>query len=207
MILVLVGEEGTGKSLLARLTRLLIDPNTVVLRSVPREERDLAITATNSYIVAIDNISGLPVWLSDAICRVASGAGFATRELYSDDEETLLSATRPVILNGIDDVASRGDILDRSILVTLPTIDDSDRRDEREIVAAFDAAAPAILGALCTAVSTAVARRDKVKLARLPRMADATLWIVAAEPALAVGGWRLPRGVHRQSGRGRRGRT
>ncbi|MBZ5588132.1 MAG: hypothetical protein LAO05_06175 [Acidobacteriia bacterium] len=184
MILVLLGEQGTGKSVLARILRWLIDPNTVALRAVPREERDLVITATNGFVVAIDNVSGMAPWVSDALCRISSGGGFATRELFSDDREALFAATRPIILNGIAEVASRGDLIDRSLLVTLPTIDDDNRRNEREILADFQAAAPAIIGALCSAVSVALARRDEVRLERLPRMADATSWIVAAESAL-----------------------
>lgn len=184
MVLVLLGEQGSGKSLLARLVRSLIDPNAVALRSLPREDRDLAITANNGFVIALDNVSGLPGWLSDALCRLATGGGFATRELYSDSEETLFAASRPVVLNGIADVASRPDLIDRAVIVALPTIDDADRRDERDLLAAFDAVAPRILGALLDAVVAALHNRGTVKVDRLPRMADATLWIVGAEPAL-----------------------
>src|ERR1017187_10138958 len=69
----------------------------------PREERDLLIAANNSWIVAYDNLSGTSQWLSDALCRLSTGGGFSTRELHSDNEEILFEATRPVILNGIDD--------------------------------------------------------------------------------------------------------
>ena len=61
-------------------------------------------------------------WLSDALCRLATGGGFGTRQLYSDDEESLFEARRPVLLNGIEEVAVRGDLLDRSLIVTLSPI-------------------------------------------------------------------------------------
>ncbi len=183
MVLVLLGEQGSGKSFLARLLRSLIDPSTMPLRSLPREERDLAIAATNSYIIAIDNVSGVSIWLSDGICRLSTGGGLPVRKLYTDQEEVFLGATRPVILNGIEGAATRADLLDRSVLVTLESIGEDSRRNERELLAAFEEAVPGILGGLMDAASAALANRDKVET-NLPRMADATSWIVAAEAAL-----------------------
>jgi len=184
IVLIFLGEQGSGKSFLARLVRSLIDPNTVALRSLPREDRDLAISANNGFAIALDNISGLSAWVSDAVCRLATGGGFATRELYSDSEEVLFAASRPVILNGIEDVASRPDLIDRAVIVTLPAIDDAFRRDERDLLAAFEAVAPQILGGLLDAVVMALRNRGTVKVDRLPRMADACLWVVGAEAAL-----------------------
>jgi energy-coupling factor transporter ATP-binding protein EcfA2 len=183
MVLVLLGEQGSGKSFLARLLRSLIDPSTMPLRSLPREERDLAIAATNGYVLAIDNISGLSVWLSDGICRLSTGGGLAARKLYTDQDEVFLGAIRPVILNGIEGAATRADLLDRSVLVTLDSIADDARRNEREMHAAFEEVVPGILGGLMDAAVAALANRDKVEI-NLPRMADAAAWIVAAEPVL-----------------------
>jgi hypothetical protein len=184
IVLILLGEQGSGKSLLARILRSLLDPNTVPLRSLPREDRDLAITANNGFVIALDNISGLSGWVSDAVCRLATGGGFATRELYTDSDETLFTASRPVVMNGIGDVASRPDLIDRAMFVSLPTIDDAGRRDERDLMTAFEAVAPQVLGALLDAIVMALRNRGTVKVDRLPRMADATLWVVGAEPAL-----------------------
>lgn len=119
---VLHGEQGSAKSTTAKVQKKLIDPTEPPLRGLPREGRDLYIAASNSWIVALDNVSGLPVWLSDDLCRLAVGGGFATRELYSDDEEKIFSALRPIILNGIEEIATRSDLLDRCILLELPMI-------------------------------------------------------------------------------------
>ena len=72
------------------MVRALIDPNTAPLRAAPRDGRDLIIAATNGWVIALDNLSTVPDWLSDAICRLATGGGFATRELYSDGEEIII---------------------------------------------------------------------------------------------------------------------
>ena len=112
-VMVLNGEQGSAKSTAARTMGALIDPCTSPLRSAPREVRDLMIAATNSWILGFDNLSGVSDWLSDAMCRLSTGGGFQTRELYTDRDEIILDATRPIILNGIDTLAHRPDLADR----------------------------------------------------------------------------------------------
>jgi hypothetical protein len=180
------GEQGSAKSTTSRMLRNLIDPNIAPLRSSPKEPRDLMIAAKNSWIIAFDNFSSISPWLSDAMCRLATGGGFATRELYTDDEEKLFDAMRPLLLNGIPDLADRGDLIDRSIAITLPAIPLDKRKTERELWRAFDKKKPGILGALLDAVSTAIGRLESVKLDSIPRMADFAEWVVAAEPAFGM---------------------
>ena len=67
--------------------RRLIDPNSAMLRAEPRDVRDVMIAATNSWLLAIDNISDLQPWLSDCLCRLSTGGGFSTRELYTDMDQ------------------------------------------------------------------------------------------------------------------------
>jgi len=180
------GEQGSAKSTRARMLRSLVDPNAAPLRTMPRDERDLMIAATNSWTLAFDNISTIPPWISDALCRLSTGGGFATRELYADEDETILDAQRPLILNGIADFASRSDLLDRLIGIDLPRIPDDERQTEEALWLAFEGERPAILGALLSAVSTAFRNLPNTHLAAMPRMADFALWVTAAAPAL---GW------------------
>ncbi|MBI1833982.1 MAG: hypothetical protein HYR90_04115 [Candidatus Andersenbacteria bacterium] len=180
------GEHGTGKSTNTRVIRLLVDPNKSPLRSEPREERELVIAANNSWLLAFDNFSFISNKLSDALCRLATGGGFATRELYTDKEEILFDAQRPVLINGIEELATRPDLLDRLLILYLPRIPESRRRAEREFWQAFELARPRIMGVLYTAVSTALRNLDSTKLSSSPRMADFTQWVVAAETAF---GW------------------
>lgn len=183
-VMVLLGEQGSSKSTLAKITKSLIDPSTAPLRTQPKEERDLLISATNSWLLGYDNLSGLPGWLSDAFCRLSTGGGFATRQLYSDDDERIFEAKRPLILNGIDGIVNRMDLADRSIFIDLPPLPEDKRRPESELWEAFYKIRPRILGALLDAVSAALSNIDDVRLGRLPRMADFALWVTAAEPAL-----------------------
>ena len=183
-ILALAGEQGTGKSTAARVLREIVDPNSVGLRTTPKEERDLAIAAQNAHILGFDNFSTIPEWLSDALCRLATGAGFATRALYTDSEETLFSAKRPIILNGIPDLMTRGDLADRALAVTLERIREEDRKPESEVWKMVEQVKPEILGGLLDAVAVALRNLPGLRLGSLPRMADFARFIVAAEPAL-----------------------
>lgn len=185
-ILVLQGEQGSAKSTTARYLRSLVDPHSTPLRSMPKSERDLIIAASNSRVVCLDNLSGLSPNMSDALCRLATGGGFSTRELYTDDGEMLFEVQKPIILNGIDEIATRHDVLDRSLLISMPVIDQDRRRAEKGLKEAFGNAHPRILGALLDAVSCALRYQASTTLQVLPRMADFAIWATAAEPALGL---------------------
>ena len=183
-VLVVAGEQGSCKSSLSRFIRETVDPNKAVLRSEPREIRDLIIAAENGWLVAFDNISVLPPWTSDALSRLSTGAGFGARQLYSDDEERLFSAMRPILLNGITEVATRSDLLDRAICVDLPQLADVDRRTEGDLRREYETMRPRVLGSLLTALSEAMANLPRVRLATLPRMADFAKLAVAGSGGL-----------------------
>ena len=96
-ILAVHGEQGSAKSTACRVLRKLIDPNKGDVRTSPRNEHDLAIAASNSRVLSFDNVSWVRDWLSDALCRVASGSGLGTRQLYTDDEEMIFNFQRPIL--------------------------------------------------------------------------------------------------------------
>jgi hypothetical protein len=182
-LLVIAGEQGSAKTMLTKILRALIDPNTAPSRSPPREGRDLMIAANNGHILAFDNLSVLPSWLSDALCRLASGGSFAVRQLYTDCDEVLFQAARPAILNSIKDIVCRSDLADRAIFLCLGGIADECRRTERTLWREFEAERPRILGALLDAAVHGLRRLSRVHLERPPRMADFALWAVACETA------------------------
>src|SRR5215831_14760125 len=183
-LLAISGEQGSAKTVLSKLLKALIDPNTAPVRSLSREERELMIAANNGYLLAFDNLSGLPLWLSDALCRLASGGSFAIRRLYTNDDEVLFEAVRPILLNGIEEVISRPDLGDRAIFLTLAPIGEGQRRLESELWREFEVERPRVLGALLDAVVHGLRAMGRVHLDRLPRMADFALWASACEPAL-----------------------
>jgi len=185
-VLALYGEAGTGKSTASRILRALADPNEAPLRRQPKNEEDLVIAAHNSWVLTLDNLSRIPVWLSDAICRLSTGGGFSTRTLFKNEEETLFSQTRPVIVNGIEELAVRGDLVDRCLQVTLERIDEADMIPEAEFWAEFERQAPLIFGGLLSALSMALRKLPETHLDALPRMADFALLATAGEEALGL---------------------
>ena len=186
-VLAEAGEQGSAKTTLGRLLRSITDPNKAPLRSEPRTSGILVIAASNGWLVALDNLSTVPPWLSDALCRLSTGGGFGTRQLYSDDEEKLFDACRPVLLTSIEDVVSRGDLFDRAVFLELDPIPKDRRKTEAALAAAWEPVRPRVLGTLLDAVSVGLRRLPDVRLPELPRMADFCLWAEACGPAF---GWK-----------------
>jgi hypothetical protein len=186
IVIIINGEQGSGKSITCRVFRRLIDPNGAELRNDTRDERDLLLAARNGWMLALDNLSYLRNDLSDAICRIATKGAFATRALYTNDEEFFLEVCRPVLLNGIPPLASRADLADRAIVLVLPTMSDDRRRSEDEFWADFGAAAPRILGALLDGVSGALSQYPSITLNRSCRMMDFAKWAEAGCQALGL---------------------
>ena len=121
-ILSIHGEQGSAKSTLARVLRMLIDPQDCPLLAEPSSTRDLISTALGGWLLAFDNLSAIPDWLSDSLCRIVFGGGHAGRSLYSNDERVVIQAQRPVILNGIEDFVRKSDLVDRTVFLHLPMI-------------------------------------------------------------------------------------
>ena len=144
-VLGLTGEQGSGKRVTAKLLKSLLDPHGAPLRSEPKEVRDLMIAASHQWIVTIDNVSHLPNWLSDSLCRLAINADFSVQKLYFDNDKTVFQACRPIVLTSIGDFITRGDLLERSLLIQHPSIEKNQRRLEEEILAKFEQLRPKFL--------------------------------------------------------------
>ncbi len=183
-ILVLQGEQGSGKSTIAKMLKLLIDPTIAPLRALPKNERDLAIYARNNWVLAFDNVSFIPSDISDAICRLSTGGGLSVRQLYTDTDEVIFDVTRPMILNGIGNIIYKNDLADRTLVVSMKRITDEDRRPEEELWKDFEKNRPKILSALAHGVRRAIRNLKKVDLPWYTRLADSLKWIVASEPAI-----------------------
>ena len=144
------------------------------------------IAASNSHVLALDNLSHISPELSDALCRISTGGGLSRRKLYSDGEEAILDVQRPVMITGITDMVNRSDLLSRSIVLNLPVIPAEERVTEEAFWNAFEEKSGAILGALLTAVAEGLAKLPTTKLDRLPRLADFAVWVSACEEALEL---------------------
>ena len=175
-ILVITGEQGSAKSTLARICRLLVDPHNTPLRAEPKDNRDLMVAALHGWVQAYDNLSAMPDWLSNGLCRLVTGGGISTRGLFTNHDEVCWSAQRPIILTSIDDIVQRPDVIDRSIVLQLRSITPSSRRREHDLWAEFMTDYPRILGGLLDAVAAGLRLWPDIQLHELERMADFTHW-------------------------------
>ena len=184
-VLCVHAEQGSGKTTLFKVIRELIDPSVTPTLGPQDSVCEFVQVASHHWALFLDNLTTLPDWLSDAICRCVTGEGFSKRELFSDDEDILYSFLRCVGLNGINLVPSKPDLLDRAVILPLERISDRQRRTEREFWEQFQAEKPQLIGALCTVMSQAMALIDRVRVSHYPRLADFAQW--GAAVALALG--------------------
>ena len=183
-VLAIKGGQGTAKSTLLRVCRELIDPSSAPIRSLSKNERDLFINASNTWVLAYDNVSECSSAISDALCMISTGGAFGARKLYFDEEENIINAIQPTTIAGITNLAKRGDLVERSIIIDLPPIEKGKRLPETTFWKEFRKQYPYILGAFCDALSVILKNIDSIKPDNLPRMADFTQWILAAEKVL-----------------------
>lgn len=171
-ILALFGEQGTGKSTASKLLVDLVDPSPVPLRKPPRDMDSWVTAAMGSWVVGLDNLSTVPDWLSDTLCRAVTGDGDVRRQLYTDSGLAVFSFRRAVVLNGIDLGGLRGDLTERLLVVQLETIPDRARLTEAELAATWARIRPQLFGALLDRIAGMAGMIPSVRLRTSPRMAD-----------------------------------
>jgi hypothetical protein len=183
-VMVVGGEQGSGKTTLMQAIRAPIDPHEVAVQPKPRYEEDLFINCETQHILGYDNLSVLSQEWSDAFCRIATGSGYSKRKLYTDRDVTQFCVSRPQIITSIADVAASADLLDRSFLIELPGLDGDRRRGEIEVMSEVTALVPRLLGQLLDAAVVALRGQAAVELSEMPRMVDVARWVEAGAGVL-----------------------
>lgn len=182
-ILTFRGEQGTGKSYSAKMVIGLVDPSGAPKRTAPRDMKSWATQAFNSWALCLDNVSYIPDWLSDALCRAVTGDGIVDRALYTDDDVVVLEFRRVLALTTIDAGALAGDLAERLVTIELSLISDDNRREEAELDQAFADAHAAILASLFDLLSLVLKALPDVTLTERPRMADFARVLAAVDQA------------------------
>lgn len=183
-LLLLYGIQGSGKSLIFKLIKRLLDPSSIEVLTLPKNENERIQQLEHHWLAFYDNITHLPSWMSDTLCRAVTGSGFSKRELYSDDDDVIYAFKRCVGLNGINIAAQTGDLLDRAVLVGMVNIEKEKRRTEEELCSEFEKCKPEILGAFLDVLVKAMQLYPQLNPTKLFRMADFTKWGCAISQAL-----------------------
>lgn len=185
-VMIIQGDAGAAKSYGTTIVRRLVDPMVPPLLPYPRSSESLIHHAYHNYVLAFDNLSGVSNEISDTLCVLASGSGYATRKLYTNLEQVTFEARRPIVINGIDNLAHRNDLSSRSLSLTFEEIERDDKLSERLLEAEIAKVMPNVLGHIYDAVAKALACAGQDTICTDSRLIDFTDWIVAAAPAL---GW------------------
>ncbi len=188
-VLALFAEQGSAKSTTTRMLVDLIDPSPVPLRQAPRDADSWVTAASGSWVVALDNLSTIPPWLSDSLCRAATGDGNVKRALYTDADLAVVKFRRCVIVNGIDVGALRPDLAERLATVELRRIERHLRQPEATLRNQWGQALPGILSGLLNLAATVHQRLETISVDDAPRMADFGRTLAAVDEALATDGF------------------
>lgn len=165
------GEQGSGKSTSAANCRSLVDPKDVLLRANPKSVEDVFVGARNNHVVNYNNLSHLSGELQDALCTLSTGGGHAGRRLYTNDDEAVYDAKRPVFMNGITTLATQADLLSRVVRIECPPLG-GDRVSDTDLATIMEKRGPRALGYLLNTFCHALAQLPTIELRNPPRLMD-----------------------------------
>lgn len=187
-VVLLTGEQGTAKSTTTARLGSILDPSPAQVRKAPRDVESWTTAAAGSWTVCLDNLSDIPDWLSDALCRASTGDGDVRRRLFTDGDLHVVAFRRCVILNGIDVGALRGDLADRTVHLPLDRIPATSRREDRALTEEWARTHPRVLGAVLDLAVRVLAVLPSTVVESPPRMADLARVLAAVDSVLGTDG-------------------
>jgi hypothetical protein len=169
------GSKGTAKTAFEDLVKLLQDPSSLSNLTLPRTTEQLAQQLMHNFLPYYDNVSTLPEWLSNDLCRAVTGTASSKRELYTDDDDIIYQYKRPIGFNGINLTATRADLLDRGLIIEVERIKPENRRSfEEDIKPQLEKIKPELLGFIFDPIVKVLELKPRggIKLKSMSRMAD-----------------------------------
>jgi hypothetical protein len=155
---------------------------------INRNDKDLVQNLYKHYVTVYDNLSEITPQMSDIFCQACTGSSFNKRRLYTDSDDIVFRIKHAVILNSIEMLLMRQDLIDRSILLHMKRIPADRRLQEETLWTGFEADKPGILGGIFDCLVKAVAIYPDIHQMDLPRMADFYQWGYAITEALGIEG-------------------
>jgi hypothetical protein len=174
------GEQGAAKTTALKIIRSLVDPANPAIVSPPKDVNEMIQLASHNYVLLLDNLTYLQDWQSNAICRFVTADGFSKRSLYTNDEDFLYSFMRVVGLSGINQLATKPDLLDRSLIIKFERPTPDKRLTERELWSNFNFLKPRFFGTLLSVVSKTLEAVADITVDKPIRLVDFHQYATAA---------------------------
>jgi hypothetical protein len=186
-LMIFVGPQGSAKTSAARARRCIVDPSATPTLLTKNDPGELVLALDQNYMPILDNVTAISGWCSDLLCQAVTGGSFTKRQLYTDQEQVLLTFRRPITITALTMPRTPADLPDRSLVLNFERIESTSRVRERELWARFDAELPQIFGGILDLLAHAMLCEDVILLPDLPRMADFAQWGAAAASAVDGG--------------------
>ena len=185
-MLYLLGSHGAAKSWTMTVLKTLIDPEEAMRSQLPTDSKDLYVVSQASHVPAFDNVSRISDGISDTLCTIATGSSHRGRKLFTDQEQSVITVQRPMLMNGIIDAVGRPDLADRLYRIELQRVPAEERRPEAELRRDLERDHPLLLGALLDITVVGLRNIGNVRLLSGERMIDAAEWAQACAPAFST---------------------
>ena len=186
-LMIFIGPQGSAKSTAACMRRRLVDPSATPTLITKNQPDEVVLALDQNYMPILDNVTAIAGWYSDILCQAVTGGSFAKRQLFTDQDQVLLTFRRPIIITALNLPRTPADLPDRALLLNFERIEATKRMPERQLWAKFEAELPSIFGGILDLLAHAMARLDSIQIPALPRMADFAQWGAAAASAMKDG--------------------
>lgn len=182
------GPRGSGKTLLLRLFKLIVDPRAEdesLVERLPRDDKDRRVSIYHSYFPCFDNESHLDQDSMDEICAWVTGTAMTVRQLYTTDEFRTFTAKRVIGITGINIPVTSSDALNRAFIVDMNPIpngygetSESKLIGEKKFINDIRQYLPDILAYIFNVLVQALSKYDEIKdqIKSNHRLADFVIW-------------------------------
>lgn len=181
-IMVFDGMAGSLKTTATAAIKRIVDPNGIEkednVSAMAEKQDDLILQLQNRYLSSFDNVSSITQATSDVLSRAITGSSNPRRKLYTDDDESIHSFRRKIVLNGIVPYLDYPDLQTRLVNYAREMIDETNRITEQEFKSKFEELLPFVLGQILMTMYKALKQYPKLSSQIRPkeRMADFEVW-------------------------------
>ncbi|HWP78974.1 MAG TPA: hypothetical protein VNL34_04930 [Candidatus Nitrosotenuis sp.] len=181
-LMVFDGMAGSLKTTATATVKRIVDPSGIAnednVSAMAEKQDDLILQLQNRYLPSFDNVSSISPKTSDILCRAITGSNNPRRKLYTDDEESIHSFKRKIVLNGIIPYLDYPDLQTRLVNYSREIVDESNRMTEQEFRQKLDELLPSALGQIFITLCKALRKYPDIKDQIRPRtrMSDFEVW-------------------------------